>query len=269
MWNITHKCLATHQIGCENVDNVYICVRVLLRCFWISSIQNRCLDRTVSMSYRRFSWWRHQMETFSALLALCAGNSPFSGEFPTQRPVTRSFDVFFDLGLNKRLSKQSKHWWFETQSCSLWRHRNGFQDTAISMTIGFPVKYSVLPWKLTGRCFDSFTAKIPTKFQSDWENTNLVAAKSSTHLRDIYLSVLIFQGVKSVHWTFWLSLACNYGWIFTSPRWIKSYVYRMYRSKCVYLCVALWYVLSFAICDIFMYEAQRWLLVKLTCYTCI
>ena len=39
------------------------------------------------------SWWRHQMETFSALLALCAGNSPVPGEFPTQRPVTRSFDV--------------------------------------------------------------------------------------------------------------------------------------------------------------------------------
>ena len=36
------------------------------------------------------------METFSALLALCAGNSPVSGEFPAQRPVTRSFDVFFD-----------------------------------------------------------------------------------------------------------------------------------------------------------------------------
>ena len=39
-------------------------------------------------------WWRHQMETFSALLAICAGNSPVTGEFPAQRPVTRSFDVF-------------------------------------------------------------------------------------------------------------------------------------------------------------------------------
>ena len=45
------------------------------------------------------------METFSVLLALCAGNSPVTGEFPTQRPVTRSFDVSFDLRLNKRLSK--------------------------------------------------------------------------------------------------------------------------------------------------------------------
>ena len=43
------------------------------------------------------AWWRHQMETFSALLAICAGNSPVPGEFLAQRPVTRSFDVFFDL----------------------------------------------------------------------------------------------------------------------------------------------------------------------------
>ena len=46
------------------------------------------------------------------------------GEFPAQRPVTRSFDVFFDLRLNKRLSKQPWGWWFETPEWSLWRHRN-------------------------------------------------------------------------------------------------------------------------------------------------
>ena len=60
------------------------------------------------------SWWRHPMETFSALLTLCAGNSPVTGEFPAQRPVTRSFGVFFDLHLNKRLSKQSWGWSFAT-----------------------------------------------------------------------------------------------------------------------------------------------------------
>ena len=64
------------------------------------------------------------METFSALLAICAGNSPVSGEFPAQRPVTRSFDVFFDVRLIKRLSKHSRGWWFETLSHPLWRHRN-------------------------------------------------------------------------------------------------------------------------------------------------
>ena len=47
------------------------------------------------------------METFSVLLAICVGNSPVTGEFPSQRPVTRGFDVFFDLRLKKWLSKQS------------------------------------------------------------------------------------------------------------------------------------------------------------------
>ena len=41
------------------------------------------------------TWWRHQMENFPALLAICAGNSPVSGEIPAQRPVTRNFDVYF------------------------------------------------------------------------------------------------------------------------------------------------------------------------------
>ena len=62
-----------------------------------------------------WTWWRHQMETFSTLLAIFAGNSPITGEFPIQRPVTRSFDVLFDLHLSKRLNKQSH---------PLWRHCN-------------------------------------------------------------------------------------------------------------------------------------------------
>ena len=72
------------------------------------------------------TWWRHQMETFSALLALCAGNSTVSGEFPAQRPVTQSFDVFFDLRLTKQLSKHSWGWWFEKLSFPLWRHFNEY-----------------------------------------------------------------------------------------------------------------------------------------------
>ena len=60
----------------------------------------------------------------SALLDICTGNSPVPGEFPAQRPVTRIFGVFFDLCLNKPLSKQSWGWWFETLSCPLWRHCN-------------------------------------------------------------------------------------------------------------------------------------------------
>ena len=48
-------------------------------------------------------------------------NSPFTGEFPSQRPVTQNFDVS-DLRLNKRLSKQPRSLWFETRSRSIWRH---------------------------------------------------------------------------------------------------------------------------------------------------
>ena len=88
--------------------NYYICIRFVWTVNWVVPI----------------TWWRHQMETFSALLAICAGNSPVPGEFPTQRPVTRSFDVFFDPRLNKRLSKRWWGWWFETISCPLWRHRD-------------------------------------------------------------------------------------------------------------------------------------------------
>ena len=81
------------------------------------------------MLYRilvRKSWWCHQMGGFSALLAFNTGNSPVTGAFPSQRPVTQSFDVFFDLRLNKRLSTHSRRRWFETPLRPLWRHCNGF-----------------------------------------------------------------------------------------------------------------------------------------------
>ena len=94
---------------------------------WVQGPQSHPSGRTLEVG--RFSWWRYQMETFSALLALCAGNSLVSGEFPAQRPVTRSINVFFDLSLNKRSSKHWWGWWFETQSCSLWRHCNVHQPS--------------------------------------------------------------------------------------------------------------------------------------------
>ena len=53
-------------------------------------------------------WWRHPMEIFSSLLDLWEGNPPVTGGFPSQRPVTRGLDVFFDLRQNKRLSKQPR-----------------------------------------------------------------------------------------------------------------------------------------------------------------
>ena len=58
----------------------------------------------------------------------CAGNSPVTGEFPSQMPVTRSFDVFFYMCLNKQLSKQLRKRWFGTPSRPLWRHCNGYVE---------------------------------------------------------------------------------------------------------------------------------------------
>ena len=69
----------------------------------------------------------YHMEIFYALLTLSAGNLPVTGEFPSQRPVTRSFDISSDLRLNKWLSKQSWGWWSETPSRSLWRHYHDSQ----------------------------------------------------------------------------------------------------------------------------------------------
>ena len=93
-------------------------------CRWLSTIGATSSLGTVMTKLRSQTWWHHQMETFSMLLALCAGNSQVTGEFTAQRPVTRSFDVFLDAPSNKQLSKQSWGWWFETQPCSLWHHCN-------------------------------------------------------------------------------------------------------------------------------------------------
>ena len=98
------------------------------------------------------AWWRHQMETFSALLAFCAGNSPVNGEFPAQRPVTRSFDVFFDLGLNRQLSKQWRRRWFETPSRSLWCHCNGYIYNGLRCSL----PYTFISNKLNTPCNDRY-----------------------------------------------------------------------------------------------------------------
>ena len=70
------------------------------------------------------SRWRHQMEPFSALVALCAENSPVPVNSPHKGQRRGALMFSFDLHLNKRLSKQPWGWWFETPSLSLWRHCN-------------------------------------------------------------------------------------------------------------------------------------------------
>ena len=91
------------------------------------------------------TWWRHQI---SALLAICAGNSPVSGKFPAQRPVTWSFGVFFDLCLIKRLRKHSRGWWFETLSRPLRRHCSEIPPPAIVYWYHRATKLLWLQWPI-------------------------------------------------------------------------------------------------------------------------
>ena len=96
-----------------------------------------------SLSLGSLASWRHQMETFSALLALCEGHRwiPL-----TEASDARNFDAFFDLRLNKWLSKQSRRRWFLRL---LWRHSNVGTD--------FPTKEMLL----------LYFFEICAKFQSD------------------------------------------------------------------------------------------------------
>ena len=100
-----------------HVNLLYYTCMSRMYCIWMSNV-----NPVAGVSRTYVWWWRHQTETLSAWLALCAGK--FTGHrcIPSQSPVTRRFDVFFYLHLNKRLSKQLWGWWFELLSCSLWRH---------------------------------------------------------------------------------------------------------------------------------------------------
>ena len=106
--SLNTKMLINEQFW-KYIDFIMVAILSLSQC-----VKNCKLPSTSNMLYpitcwqgsihgKSYSWWRHQMQTFSALLAICAGNSPVTGEFTAQRPVKRSFDVFFGLRLNKRL----------------------------------------------------------------------------------------------------------------------------------------------------------------------
>ena len=110
----------------------------MLNCFadWfiIFHVRSICTYTRLGLWAHTFCWngflatmmtsWNGNI--FGVTVAICAGNSLVTGEFPPQRPVTRSFDVFFYLRLNKRLSKQSWGWWSQTPSRPLWHHCNDY-----------------------------------------------------------------------------------------------------------------------------------------------
>ena len=161
----------------------------------------------------RSHWWCHQMETFFALLALCAGNSPVTGEFPSQRPVTWSFGVFFDLCLNKRSSKQSRRRWFETPSRSLWRHCNVLV-LMVTMSLWKLIMILEAYWYLSKGTLHTVTYVKSAKLEHFHSSqvlaiyltirgTKFTDNQSSNHYSDVIMSVMASQitGVSIVYST--------------------------------------------------------------------
>ena len=113
---------------------VFVCVCVLtisnkpvLRmCIALQAIWQAQMTSEAFIGWNRINrpWWRHKMETFSVLLVLCEGNPSVTGGFPLQRPVTRSFDVFFDL-------HQAKCWGNNRDTDNLERHRAHYVVTVM------------------------------------------------------------------------------------------------------------------------------------------
>ena len=120
------------------------------------------------------------MKTFSVLLALCEGNPPVTSGFPSQRPVMQSCDVFFDLCLNKQLSKQSRCQWFDMPLRSLWRHCDDM----------IPKAYSGLLHLLAHRPLAGVAANSKSNFQtyfSNWYNEQVQLNLTHVNATGIHL----------------------------------------------------------------------------------
>ena len=143
MWYGLPCCRLPFKTGTMEVFGVFFiyCFRLILIISHISNAVHkhvinafRRVDSILSLiderGFRigsRFSMTTQSNGNIFRVTGPLCGEFTSPGELPTQRPVTQSFDVFFDLRLNKRLSKQSWGWWFETLSRPLWRHLNAMQ----------------------------------------------------------------------------------------------------------------------------------------------
>ena len=119
------------------------------------------------------TWWRHRMKASPALLALSEGNPPVAGALSWRWPLTPSFDVFFDLYPDKRLSKQSRCRWFETPSRSLWFHCNDMMLLWHNERYRFPETKTM-------------SSKRQNNYHYLYENSN-------THYRDVIMSSMASQ----------------------------------------------------------------------------
>ena len=144
------------------------------------------------------------METFFALQALCAGNSPVTGECPSQRPEMRNVDVFLDLCLNKRLSKQSWGWRFEKPSRWLWRHRNDLYSAAHwcwIITILVSRLITIMGKALTKG--QQYVKRFHVAVLTHWGRDKM-AAVSQTTLSNAFSWMKMSEFRLRFHWSFFL-----------------------------------------------------------------
>ena len=135
------------------------------------------------------------METFCALLALCEGNSPVTSEFSSQRPMKRSFDVFFDLRLNKWLRKQSR--W----RCDLRRHRAHYNVTVMNTRNRQPGAF--LRWQDNMRCLFEFKVQSKPKDHLGYEVSQWKATLQCNVVSH-WLSPHPVPGIQHLHYhTIW------------------------------------------------------------------
>ena len=127
------------------------------------------------------------------------------GEFPAQRPVTQSFEVSFDLHQNKRLTKQSWGWWFETLSHPLWRHRNGSRGAGGYEAPFFNVFNEISPFFFLQNSFETHSHEYDIHYKigvcwfwnnKDWEiDSNLrvffqlIIPQSAKILSKLYITL--------------------------------------------------------------------------------
>ena len=146
------------------------------------------------------------METFSALLALCEGNPSSTGGFLAQIPVARSFGVFVDLRLKKRLNKQSRRRWFETLSRSLWRHYNAAilfrQYKLMTPYVVRDLEHELTHWsRVTQICVSKLTiigsdnGLLPDRRQAIiWTNAGIfLIGPLGTNFSEILIEILTFS----------------------------------------------------------------------------
>ena len=135
------------------------------------------------------AWWRHQMETFSASLALCAGNSPVTSEFPAQRPVTRSFDVF------SYICTWINRWVNNGETGNLRRYRAHYDVKVMEFNESKSCRY-VMTCTIYGMLIHWGRAKnmYISRLMKHWFRLCLVDPSAPSH----YLNQIFFLGILSI-----------------------------------------------------------------------